>query len=493
MITMAKDTKSYSILVIEDNPGDYALIEDYLEERIDAPQIERAKNFEEAKILLLNKQNFYDTIFLDLSLPDKEGQSLIAEIVSLSPGCPIIVLTGFANFEFSIKSLALGVSDYLLKEDINSTSLYKSLLYNIERKKSATALKESENRYSNLFHLSPQPMWVVDTHTLKFVQVNKAALDLYGFSEDEFLNLTVADMRGENDNSEMKESIIKKMDQGGKFHGSFTHYKKSNEQIEVEIFSSPVMLNDKESRSVIAIDVTEKLLLQQELLDQKIQEQQKIARAVVSAQEKERAGIGEELHDNINQLLAAAKLYLKSTICQPENTEEYLLKSEEYITNAMAEIRKLSHALVGFSPDKVIGIIDCIDELIKDITRVKNIEINFIHPNIHEEDTRDELKLVIFRIIQEQLNNILKHANASKVDIELKVYGNDLIVSVKDNGKGFDTFAKREGVGLKNIKNRAELYNGKVDLASSAGNGCAISICFKDSVILKTSLNNVLV
>ena len=485
---MIKDKKRYSILVIEDNSGDYHLIEDYLKERIEAPQIEHAKNFKEARLFLKENRNFFDIIFLDLTLPDKDGESLIAEIVRLCSDCAIIILTGLGDFEFSLKTLSLGVSDYLLKEDINSTSLYKSLTYSIERKKLSKELKESEKRYSNLFQLSPQPKLIYDELTLKFIQVNRAAIELYGYDEDEFLNMSMKDITIIEDTDSLKNLLNKTINNKGNLHNNvFRQYKKSKDIIEVEIYSASIMINDKDYRSVIAIDVTEKLLLQRQLVDQKIQEQQKIAKAIVNAQERERAGIGEELHDNINQLLAAAKLYISSSMVQPLNTQEYLMKSEEYISTAIEEIRKLSHALVGFLPDKVVGMIDSINELIKDITKVKNIEINFIHPNISEKDIKGELKLVIFRIIQEQVSNILKHADASKVDIEFKEYGNDLILSIKDNGKGFDISSKREGVGLKNIKNRAALYNGVVDMTSSPGNGCAISINFKESVIINLS------
>lgn len=490
---MIKDKRSYSILVIEDNPGDYKLIEDYLNEKIASPQIEHAKNFKEARVFLGQIKYSFDIIFLDLTLPDKDGQSLIAETVTLCSDCAIIVLTGFADFEFSIKTLSLGVSDYLLKEDITATSLYKSLLYNIERKNLNRELKDSENRYSNLFHLSPQPMWVYDELTLKFIQVNRAAIELYGFSEDEFLNMSMKDLSVIKDTALLQEFLNQTIINGNLNNNVARHYKKSREIIEVEIYSSSITINNIAYRSVIAIDVTEKLLLEKELLEQKVQEQQNIAKAVVNAQEKERAGIGEELHDNINQLLAAATLYIRTSIVQPENSEEFLLKSEEYVRTAIDEIRKLSHALIGFSPDKVIGIFDSINAMINDISKVKNMEINFIHTNIPEEDINDELKLVIYRILQEQMSNILKHAEASRVDIELKKYKDDLILSIEDNGKGFDTSSKREGVGLKNIKNRAELYNGVVEVVSSPGNGCTISINFKESFNFKTSENKILV
>ncbi|MEJ7769336.1 MAG: response regulator [Chitinophagaceae bacterium] len=179
---MIKDKKKYKILVVEDNPGDFILIQDYLDERISALQITHVKNFKEAATALSVVASGYDVILLDLSLPDKGGESLISEINALCSGCPVIALTGYENIEFSVRSLSLGVADYLLKDDINATSLYKSIIFTIERKRTNLALEESEKRYSDLFHLSPQPMWVYALDTLLFQDVNEAAIEHYGYT-----------------------------------------------------------------------------------------------------------------------------------------------------------------------------------------------------------------------------------------------------------------------------------------------------------------------
>src|SRR5690606_21379179 len=110
------------------------------------------------------------------TLPDHHGEELIKEIVGQSHGAPVVALTGLADLEFSVKSIALGIADYLLKDDLNASVLHKSILYNLERKKAVSAIQESEQRYSDLFHLSPQPMWVYDIKTLEFLDVNEAAI-----------------------------------------------------------------------------------------------------------------------------------------------------------------------------------------------------------------------------------------------------------------------------------------------------------------------------
>ena len=88
-------------------------------------------------------------------------------------------------------------------------------------------------------------------------------------------------------------------------------------------------------------------------------------------------------------------------------------------------------------------------------------------------------KLVIYRIIQEQLNNILKHAEACEVEVSLKNEDGQVELTIKDNGVGFDTTAKRTGIGLKNIRNRAQIYDGNVEIISSPGNGCTMKVKFK--------------
>ncbi|MBK5273159.1 MAG: response regulator, partial [Bacteroidia bacterium] len=196
---MLRDKKPYRILVIEDNPGDIIIVEDFLMEQINDPVIEQAGNFKQAREILSVKDYLFDVILLDLSLPDKSGEKLVTDMLQIAPLCPIIILTGFADINFSIKSISLGIIDYLLKDDLNATTLYKSIIYAIERKKTILQLERAEKKASDLFHLSPQPMWLYDTETFRFVEVNKAAIDKYGYSEEEFLNIITKDLDANND------------------------------------------------------------------------------------------------------------------------------------------------------------------------------------------------------------------------------------------------------------------------------------------------------
>ena len=155
---MKSDQKAYKILLIEDNLGDITLIKDYLEEQFSSPIIKVARTYKESASIMSEVRHLFDIVLLDLSLPDKNGEALIQEILLSSQSCcPVIILTGYSDLGFSIKSIALGISDYLLKDELTAGMLHKSIIYSIERFYFKIRLLESESRFSHFFNLSPQP------------------------------------------------------------------------------------------------------------------------------------------------------------------------------------------------------------------------------------------------------------------------------------------------------------------------------------------------
>lgn len=256
---MVKDKTSYHILVVEDNPGDFALVEDYLLDQIVEPVIIRAENFKSAEQILEISGISFDVILLDLTLPDKSGQILIEDFIKIAPSCPIIVLTGYSDIDFGIHSISLGIADYLLKDDLNSISLYKSIIYCLERRKKIKEITDSEKRYSDLFHLNPQPMYVYCTETLQFLDANQAASVLYGYKFEEFLNTSIKSIKFEEDLYEL-DGIIEylKLNTDKTFKGSFKHKKKNGETVFVEIQTNSILYNDHKAQISIINDITER-------------------------------------------------------------------------------------------------------------------------------------------------------------------------------------------------------------------------------------------
>jgi PAS domain S-box-containing protein len=266
---MKIDKKPYTILIVEDNPGDVTLVEDFLLEHIEYLRLNNATNFKTAKEILFFQNGLIDAVLLDLSLPDKSGVDLILEIVALCQKIPVIVLTGNSDFAFGAKSLSMGISDYLLKDELTSLTLYKSIIYGIERKKATSALEESEKKYSELFHLSPMPMYVVDFETLKFLNVNKSAILHYGYSHDEFLEMTIADVLLPEDIPVWEESLLSSQnDDQLNPNWIFRQKLKNGNIINVEIQGSAIMHKGRKARIILVIDVTDKLNYTKAIEDQ---------------------------------------------------------------------------------------------------------------------------------------------------------------------------------------------------------------------------------
>lgn len=464
---MTTDKKTYKILVIEDNPGDFFLVEEMLIEQMLNPVIVHAVNFKQAFEILSPSCSGYDVILLDLSLPDKSGEDLITEMLQIISSCPVIILTGNADIEFSIRSISAGILDYLLKDDLTAPQLYKSIIYSIERMKTIIQLRQSEKRYSDLFYLSPQPMWVFNAATYGFIQVNKAAIMLYGYSEEEFLKRTVMDLRPHNHVAAIKE--VDRLPQAGTNEickGTSLHKKKSGQIIEVEIYDTPIIINHEDCRAVIVIDVTEKN-----------QYEHKIIKAIIKTQEDERYEIGGELHDNVCQVLAVSQMnlqMLKSSL--PASEMEMYNMCRENISLALTEIRNLSHRLApvffhettleeafsrlmtGFNVNDKYEMLLHVDDAVKNYTLSLDIQLN------------------LYRILQEQLRNILKYAKASVIEVKLCIYNNQLRMKIADNGVGFNTHNVKTGIGLANMKRRAELFSGRFRVISYPGDGCMIMI-----------------
>lgn len=222
-------------------------------------------------------------------------------------------------------------------------------------------------------------------------------------------------------------------------------------------------------------DITERKKLEQELLVRERNKQNQIAQAVVFAQEKERAEIGKELHDNVGQLLTTTKLYLEMLKHKLDDPLELIERGTKHINMVIHTIRNLSHSLVPASIND-LGLIASVSDLIESIQAVERIDIYYVSPPDLEVNIGKGLKLTLYRIIQEQLNNIIKHANATNVTIELFEEDSFIKLIITDNGKGFETETVKMGLGLKNITSRVELQNGTVNIISKPDMGCKIII-----------------
>jgi len=246
------------------------------------------------------------------------------------------------------------------------------------------------------------------------------------------------------------------------------------------INSNALVIRNKQEKATRIIgvmhDVTEIRRLQHELVEHESLLQKEITRVTVQAQEKERMEIGKELHDNVNQLLATAKIMIDTARTNPEMHDLCLSKSQESIMDAITTLRNMAHSMMP-PPFQNSAFKDIVMDLVFKVNLTGAIALDLFLPSSDELELIDEnVKLVLYRIIQEQVSNILKHSKAKNVSIILGINESNYTLLIEDDGVGFDPEKKSNGIGLKNIESRCSLFNGTMNLITSPGEGCIIKI-----------------
>ena len=347
-----------------------------------------------------------------------------------------------------------------------------------KEKEAEMILKASEERYRYLFNNNPACAIIWDIENFQILEVNDTAIELYGYQSEEFLSKTVFDLCLSDDYNKIKQ-LASTARQKKEFKSEFPckHINKSGEEMHMHISSHLIQFNGSPVILAMAINITDKIILENELENERRLKQQEITNAVISAQEKERQELGRELHDNIIQILAGSRLYLGLAKKELNTEHPYLNETETLIFSAINEIRNLSHSLIAPLLHES-ELLDLIANIIHVTQESSGIMFSLQACGFDETDLPAKLKLSIYRIIQEQFNNIIKHAGAQKVIVKLDQEKEKTLLSIKDDGIGFDTQKKSIGVGLMNIKTRASLFNGDMSIISSPGNGCELRVLF---------------
>ncbi len=246
----------------------------------------------------------------------------------------------------------------------------------------------------------------------------------------------------------------------------------------IMVSAEPLLNSEGRLQHVITtfIDITERKKLEQKLIKKEISKQQIITRATIEVQEKERKEIGKELHDNINQLLTTTQLYLEiAKGTADSNTLEMIQLSSKSVAHAINEIRTLSRSLTPPSLGE-LGLVESVQDLCDSIKTTQVFAIRFYHKDFDEKILAENLRLMLFRIMQEQIKNIIKYAEASIILIRLIADENQSMLVISDNGKGFDLLKTKRGLGLNNIMNRPELFSGKAEIRTAPGQGCTVIV-----------------
>lgn len=201
-----------------------------------------------------------------------------------------------------------------------------------------------------------------------------------------------------------------------------------------------------------------------------LRQQQEITKleALIDGEEKERRRIAQELHDGINGDLSAIKFRILSIEEAGLSTEDkqHLMATIEMIDHSCTQVRNISHNLM---PASIIdfGLIETIQQYCSKISSAHALELDFQYFG-NQAVLPKKSETVIYRIIQELINNIIKHAKASSALVQMNFHENELFITVEDNGVGFDPKTVKNGIGLKNIESRIQLLKAEIEMDSSS-------------------------
>jgi PAS domain S-box-containing protein len=210
-----------------------------------------------------------------------------------------------------------------------------------------------------------------------------------------------------------------------------------------------------------------------------------IIRTIIDTQEKERLRLAKDIHDSLGQQLSAIKFYISTSAELSNDTEQkaILMKSNEALSRAIAEMRSICFNLMPETLEE-FGLIEAIKELCTQIQHAKKISFRVIvateFPKI-----RKEIEIDLYRVIQEFVNNAMKHGRATSIIIKFRCTSNQIKIALADNGKGFDIHTlTSKGMGLQNIESRTKSHNGVISIKSEPGKGTKLSIAIPFKSVL---------
>lgn len=217
---------------------------------------------------------------------------------------------------------------------------------------------------------------------------------------------------------------------------------------------------------------------QMELNETRARQQEEIILNTIQAQENERKRIARDLHDEVGAMLSVVKLNVGRIEKKSDEPGAKVLAAEtkQYLDEVITQVRRISRALLPPSIEK-LGLWFAVEELVNWINKSDQIQID-CRKNGEPARFDQKKELALFRIIQELLNNSIKHSGSKTIDIYFRFSINSLIIMVADKGKGFDLNNKVTGLGLKNLESRAQIAGAKFRMKSAPGRGTKAILVF---------------
>lgn len=426
----------------------------------------------------------YDCILSDYQIANFDAVKALRARNQKNSAIPFILITGAVSDEVAILLLKEGADDYILKDRMQRLPFaVERLLAKQEIKHDKqfveTSLSELTERFQLAAKTSFDVIWDYDIEREKIYCSNAIEKITGTTTRENFEPGYIKKFIHPDDLPIMEKSFIVAIKgKENRWRKIFRVIRKDGSIAWVNV--NALVLRDKNERATrvtgVMHDVTEVRRLQHQLIEQETEVQRQVAAITVAALEKERMEIGRELHDNVNQILATAKMMIDTARKSPELHDLCLTKSKEAILEAIKELRGLAHSMMPppFENNEFENILNDLAHNIN-LTGKVNLELFLPAPDVLRK-VDNNMKLCFYRIIQEQVSNIVKYSKAKHASVTIEAGDETYTLSIEDDGIGFDPDKGTKGIGLKNIESRCSLFNGTMDVHTAPGQGCRLIV-----------------
>ena len=434
-------------------------------------------------------------VLLDVKLPDISGHEVCRRLKSEDPTIPILQISAsLVSGPDKVRGLESGADAYLVKP-VEPEELIATIKALLRMKEAEEARLESEQRYQLLFESSSLPTWVCDLESLEILEVNQAAVRLYGYSRDEFLRMQISDIqpidRLPND-AESRTRILDALPNASEWR----HGKKDGTTIDVEVIWQQVLYRGRRAALVFANDITRRKRVEEEreqLLD-KEQKAREAAEAANRAKDEFLATVSHELRAPLNAMLGWAQILRSTRVDEKtlshaiEIIERSARTQSRLIEDLLDTARIVSGKLrLDIQPVDLTSIIENAVDVLRPASEAKNIDIQLRLNAGRDVITGDPDRLQ--QVVWNLLSNAIKFTpKAGRVEVHLERADPHVRITVSDTGRGitpeylpfiFDRFHQAEsssprrsglGLGLSLVRHLVELHGGTV-YAKSRGEG----------------------
>ena len=347
------------------------------------------------------------------------------------------------------------------------------------RRAAEEALRISESKYRILFDKNPLPMFILDTNSQNFLDVNTSAQEFYGYEGQEFLSKNLFDLMEDPQNKIVLKdfgSLIRHIQKGGVYN----HFKKDGTKVIMATIIHDIVYEGKSAKLIVAADETEKIKAQ-ESLKHSHESLRQLATHLEGIREAERTHMAREIHDELGQQLTGLKMDIswlsKRLQIEDEQINGKMKSIIGLIDKTVVTVRRLATELRPSILDD-LGLLPALEWQSDEFEKRTEIKSTFKSTDPAMEVADNLIATNIFRIYQESLTNVLRHSQATEVHTILTASSDSLELEITDNGRGFDpaSIGNKKTLGLLGMKERVHLMGGSYNIYSKPSQGTIIKV-----------------